>query len=275
VLRVLRYLPRWSLIAFAALVVLSATVGLAAPARLAVLQGGTGIGVDPLSPDEMLLAQQQVQQVRGVQTASIRTSVPLVPGQTLISAPAEETVLVERHEEEKSTMAAGVWERKADVYTYRYADDTLLYGIYNFATGEVVSQQEVKGVQFPLTDAERALAVEMLFADPAALTIMRDEYRRITGRELTAVEQVDTRVFVYHAGSNPEIEPPDAASCGMQRCAQVMILADDNVTFDVLPIVNLSTLRVVSLIPVAVESSISPAGSDPAGGAGHDHRGTP
>lgn len=267
--RIFTRFPPWALYAFATLAALSAAVVIAAPGAAPFRQGG-GVGVDPLTDDEARRALESFEAQHGVQSAAVRTSPVLAPGQPAILAPAEEVILVERHPEEKTVMASGAWDRRADVYVYRFADDTLIHGLYNYATGETTVTEEVQGVQLPLSAAERDLAARIAFADPATLEFMHSEYRRITARELTAPEQVDIRAFVYHAGANPETEPPEAARCGVQRCAQLLILADDNITFDAMPVVNLSTLTVASLTPLAVEG-IGPAATS--GADGHDHTG--
>lgn len=268
--RILSYVPGWALVAIVALLALSAAVVIAAPGVAPFRQGG-GIGYDPLTGDEAQRALDAVQAGFGVQSAAVRTAPVAAAGQPAILASAEEVVLVERHPEEKAIMAAGTWDRRADVFVYRYADDTLVHGLYNYATGETTIVEEVQGVQLPLTAAERDLAGRIAFADPATLEFLRSEYRRITGRELTAPEQVDMRAFVYHAGANPETEPPEAARCGVQRCAQLMILADDDITFDAMPVVNLSTLTVASLTPLAVDGAAVAPGASAT--AGHDHTG--
>jgi hypothetical protein len=224
--------------------------------------------VDPLDEAEAAQALAALTAVRGASADAVRASVPDQPGETVVTAPAQEVLLVERHAEGKEVMASGAWERRADVLEYRYADDTLVHSIFNYATGTLEVVEEVQGVQPPLTESERQLAIELAFADPALRAHMGDEYRLITGESLTGPEQLDIRVFVYHAGANPETEPPEAAVCGVQRCGQLLILTADNVTFSSLPVVNLSTLSVARVVPLAVSET------DAAGATGdeeHDH----
>ncbi len=207
--------------------------------------------------------------LRSASASAVRTSAA-GPGQVAVTAPAEEMVLVERHAESKEAMAAGVWPRRADLFLYRYADDTLVHGLYDYASGLTSIVEEVRGVQLPLSDNERDTAIALAYADPAMRAQMADEYRLVTGRELTSAAQLDIRVFNYHAGANPDMETEEAAACDINRCAQLLILTDDNVTLYALPIVNLSTMRVVSngqASATAAALASSDAGDDHA-----DHR---
>lgn len=247
-----RIVPRWSIFAFLVLALASAGVALAAPPSIPVHQvapGAEGAGFDPLSPAETARALDAAGSLRSVSASSLRLA-PAAAGQVAVSAPAEEVVLVERHQEGKDVMAAGVWPRRADVYLYRYADDTLIHALYDYTAGALATVEEVQGVQLPLTDGERQTAIALAFADPALRAQMGDEYHLITDRALTDAAQLDIRAFNYHAGANPAMETPADQACAINRCAQLLITADDSVTLSVLPIINLSTLRVTSVVPM-------------------------
>ncbi len=247
-------LPRWSVIAFLVLALTSAGVALAAPAGLVLQQSAApsaGIGLDALSVEEMAAAVDAAAALRGTSAAAVRTSAA-APGAVAVSAPAEELVLVERHQEDKEVMAAGSWPRRADLYLYRYADDTLVHGLYDYATGQTQVAESVQGVQLPLSESERATAIAITYADPAVRAQLADEYRLITGGALSSAAQLDIRAFNYHAGSNPEMETPAVQACSVNRCAQLLILTDQNVTLRALPIVNLSRMQVASIVPLDV-----------------------
>jgi hypothetical protein len=221
------------------------------------------VGVDALSPVEIAVATEGAGALRSVSAAAVRTSAA-APGQVSVSAPAEEVVLVERHQEAKEVMAAGAWPRRADLFLYRYSDDTLVHGIYDYATGQMQVVEEMQGVQLPLSDDERNTAIAVAYADTALRAQLADEYRLITGGALNSAAQLDIRVFNYHAGSNPEMETPAVQACAINRCAQLLILTDQNVTLRALPIVNLSTLQVASVLPFDV-------GQLPGGPVDHAH----
>ncbi len=268
--RTLRSLPLWALVGLVAL--LAATGGAVAlaagvpgapdaapaPAAAQPAQQVRGQGSDPLTPAEEAEALAALASLQGARAAAMR-SAPATAGAAAISAPAESVLLVERKEEEKGAITAagagGAPPRRADLYLYRYADDVLVHAVHDLQTGETAIVEEARGVQLPLTAEERALATELAFADPALFEFMQAEHRQIVGEELSSPAQVDVRAFVYHSGAAPEIEPPEAAACGIQRCAQLLILTGNNVTYSVLPVVNLSTLRTASVIPLAVQDA--------------------
>ncbi len=264
----MQHLPRWSLLAFALFVVAGLAVLLISPAtrptRGPAAQEpaapipapvATGVGVDPLTPDEVGAALAASALVRSADAGARRHSLALEAGQASIEAPVEEVLLVERHTEEKQAVASGAELRRADVYIYRYADDTLVHGIYNYATGQLEQTEEVQDVQLPLTEVERDLAVRLAFNDPALFAHMQEEFRTITGEMLTGPDQLEIRAFTYISGAAPEIEPPEAQACGRNRCAQLLILTQpNNITFNVLPIINLSRLATASVVPLAIQT---------------------
>jgi len=274
--KILRYVPRWSIAALLVLALASAGVALAAPDAAPARQSGggaVGMGYDPLTADETARALSASESLRSAATAAVRTSAAL-PGQVAVTAPAEEVVLVERHVESKGVMAAGVWPRRADLFLYRYTDDTLVHGVYDYATGRTSIVEEVKGVQLPLSDRERDTAVAVAFADPALRAQMADEYRLVTGGQLTSAAQLDIRVFNYHAGANPEMETQAARACDVNRCAQLLIITDSDVTLYALPIVNLSTMRVVSSGQASAMAPEATAAGAAAAHADHAHEET-
>lgn len=251
--RLFRLFPRWSLITFIALLALSAAV-IAAPALTSSAQiASAPTGYDPLSDAEISEATGALVLAQGASAAEVRTSPLLAADGSAITAPAEATILVERHQEEKGVMAAGNWERRADLYIYRYADDTLLHYLYNYEDDSLTLLQQGQDYQPALSMDERDLVTQIAFADPALLAQMQEEYRIITGEELTQPSQISIRPFVYYSGASPATEPPQAQVCGRQRCAQLLIVTGDYTTFQALPVINLSTLSVASIFPLALD----------------------
>ena len=265
--RLVRIVPRWSILVFMVLALASAGVALAAPAQQSGMPGAAD-GLDALSPEETAAAVDAASALRSADAASVRAA-PAAPGAVAVSAPAEELVLVERHQEDKEVMAAGSWPRRADLYLYRYADDTLVHGLYDYATKQTQIAESLQGVQLPLSDSERATAIAITYADPAVRAQLADEYRLITGGALTSAGQLDIRVFNYHAGSNPEMETPAVQACSINRCAQLLILTDQNVTLRALPIVNLSKMQVASVVPLDVGLSNDPQATHTHTGGGN------
>lgn len=261
--------PRWSIITFLALLALGGAT-LAAPALMPQQQTGAPIGVDSLTDIEAGEAEAAAVVALGARAAEVRTSAFTAADGAAITASATSVVLTERHDEGKQALAAGSTARRADVYLYNYVDDTLQHALYDYADKTLTTVETAQGVQFPLTQAERTLATQLAFADPALFSVMQEEFRTLTGKELIDPAQLDIRAFVYHSGAAPETEPPEAAVCGVQRCAQLLIVADQQTTFHALPVVNLSTLSVASIFPLALDPIANPGPGASASDA-HDH----
>ncbi len=262
------YFPRWSLIAFLALVALG-SVTLAAPALLSQRQTGAPFGVDSLTDAEAAEAEAAVYAALGASAAAVRTSTLTAADGARLTAPAQTVVLTERHDEGKAALKAASTTRRADVYTYNYAEETLEHALYDYGSKTLTVVETVQGVQFPLTQEERALATQIAFADPALFAVMQEEYRTLTHAELTDPAQLNVRPFIYHAGSSGEVEPPAVAACGVQRCAQLLIVVEDSTTFHALPVINLNTLSVASIFPLALDPAVNPG----PGGDSHSHEG--
>lgn len=160
----------------------------------------------------------------------------------------QEVLLVERHEDGKESYRRGQWERRGDIYVYDYGTDSLRYAVVDVATGQVLSQEEVKGVQLPLTVDEVARVLSIVDEDAALRTKLQEQYRRIAGQELTNLEQLQHKVSVFRADAMPDRVAGEAQLCGLRRCAQVLLFTANHVAFEVLPIVDLSHGRVLQVI---------------------------
>jgi hypothetical protein len=219
------------------LVLVLATAGTLVWAAPSVsLQGTSGSGYDPLSPEEQQLAQEIAGQNPGIAAAMNAES-------------RTEVLLTERHAETKEVVRSGTWPRRADVYTYLYDSDTLLQAVVNLTSGQVDSVETVQNVQPPLTQNETARAIQLLLADPAVTANIAAQYQAITGTTLTKPEtQLKLNTLIYRADAMPDSNP-GAAACGLHRCAQFLIATQDDIVIDVLPIVDLSAGALVSAGP--------------------------
>jgi len=272
--KLLAYFPRWSIVAFLALVALG-SVTLAAPSLLPQQQAGVPFGVDSLTEAEAAEAMAAATMASGVRSAGVRASALMAADGSALTAPAQTVVLTERHDEGKAALKAASTTRRADVYTYNYIDDTLQHALYDYDDKSLTVVETVQGTQFPLTQEERALAVQIAFADSALFAVMQEEYRTLTHSELIDASQLNVRPFIFHAGSTGDGEPPAVAQCGIQRCAQLLIVAEDATTFHALPVINLSTLSVASIFPLALDPAVNPGPSagETHGDDGHSHAG--
>ena len=162
------------------------------------------------------------------------------------AAPEDEVVLlVERHIEEKADEDSGA--RRADVYTYSYADDTLTRTVVDLTSGAVDDTRTTEGAQLPLVDAEADRALDLALADARFVDQLEAEYQEATGRALgDPAEDLSIDAIVFRADAMPTAATGAAAPCGVHRCAQLMISTTDDVLVDVLPIVDLSADRLVA-----------------------------
>ncbi len=148
----------------------------------------------------------------------------------------QEVLLIERHEEK----GAPEGQRRADVYIYNYETDELQESLVDLNTSEIISSVTKQGVQLPLTENELKRAKEIVFKDEDERQILEHEYKRITSRTLNDVSELNIKAFTFMADSLPNRVNEASKQCGIQRCAQLMLYTDENIVFEISPIVNLS-----------------------------------
>ncbi len=207
-------------------------LALAALAALGVTIAGaqtddTPRGTDPLSTTE--------------EEAALALARGSGPAESTEVGPDDVVLRVERHEEEKD-----VEGRRADVYVYSYDDDTLIRTLVDLATGEVAETEDLTGAQLPLVPEEADRALEVATADAAFSQLLATRYQQATGEDLTdAATQLQIDPIIFRADANPAATGR-AAACGRHRCAQLMIQTTDGLLVNLLPIVDLSTERLVA-----------------------------
>ncbi len=153
-----------------------------------------------------------------------------------ITNDSQEVLLIERNEEK----GAPSDQRRADVFIYDYSTDELIQSLVDLNTSEVISSQRKQGVQLPLTNNELKRAKEIVFEDEDERAILEEEYRRVASREMTDVADLNIKAFTFLADSLPNRINEASKLCGIHRCAQLMLYTQDNVVFEISPIVNLS-----------------------------------
>ena len=184
---------------------------------------------DPLSQDEV------------ARVVSI-SKVPALAARTTGSSSsnsinnAQELLLIERHEEK----GAPEGQRRADVFTYDYQTNELIQSLVDLTTSEVISSVRKQGVQLPLTQKELTRAKQIVFDDEDERQILKDEYHRITSRELSDTADLNIKAFTFVADSLPNRVNEASKQCGVHRCAQLMLYTGENIVFEISPIVNLS-----------------------------------
>lgn len=177
-----------------------------------------------------------------VSVASLLTSGPKLAargtntGLSSITSNSQEVLLIERNEEK----GAPSNQRRADVFIYDYSTNELIESLVDLNTSEVIRSERKQGVQLPLTNNELKRAKEIVFEDEDERAILEEEYRRITSREMTDTADLNIKAFTFLADSLPNRINEASKQCGIHRCAQLMLYTQDNVVFEISPIVNLS-----------------------------------
>lgn len=201
---------------------------------------------DPLSADE----EQRILSIAVVETG---TQVLQSASASQDSGPQREVLLTERHDEPKGTTGL----RRGDVYIYEYDSDTLLQTVVNLKTGEVDEIIRSQGVQLPLTRPEIERALALAYANPIFRRSVETLFREISGAELQSLDQLEVRAFAFHSDSMMGNVVAEAESCGINRCAQLLLYTSDDIAFEIVPVVNLSTLTVVPEARARVETALA------------------
>lgn len=191
------------------------------------------VGVDPLGGDEIDAALEQA--LRPLVGADARA--PL--SEILANLEGMELLLVERAHGQK-----GATTRRAAVLVYDYSSDELHRFVVDLESQHVEEHQVDQGVQPPLNENEIEAALNLAFQDGPLRRRLREEYLRVTGEVLLNSDQLAVKAFVFHADSRPEGLGEDAARCGMERCAQLVISTQDDLLLETSPILSLSRAQV-------------------------------
>ena len=199
--------------------------------------------------------------------------------QEVLTAPAEgssnggikrrelETLLIERRREAKG---ANTDTRRADVHLYDYETDTLHSLVVDLKTREVVQTSTTQETQLPLTEIEKRRALQIARSEPATLKRLKAEYKDVTATPFNASAKIETATFIFRSDSMPDMGGPEAAQCGLHRCAQVLFFTGDHVVMESSPVVDLSLEQVIGTLSFADSSYLHDHGSH-SGGHGHDH----
>lgn len=190
-------------------------------------------GTDPLSADEVQAALDDT----GVPPEVAAPDTGDAESLAANGLPERLVLLVERHVEAKDEEDL----RRADVYEYSYADDTLTISLVDLEDGTVDDTQSVQGTQLPLVDVEAQRSLDLLFADTAFRERLDAEYQRATGQALAdPAAELEVQPIVFLADAVPTVAQGEAAECGVHRCAQFLIQTTDHVLINLFPLVDLS-----------------------------------
>ena len=150
-----------------------------------------------------------------------------------------ELLLVERRFSEKGAQNSNTI-RMADVYSYNYETDTLHYSIINLDTQQVLQSEKKQGVQLPLTENEINRSIAIASENQLLHASLEKEYLNITGQALQSFDQLIVKAFVFLAESMPEQVNEETKSCGLHRCARLVMHTSERIALEIAPIIDLS-----------------------------------
>jgi hypothetical protein len=183
-----------------------------------------GVGSDPLTATE-----SQPVRAKAAAVASV------AGGQGVTGAAGAEFLTAQ--------IRTGDSTRRADVYYYDYATNSLIKVVVDVATGAVVKTYSATGMQLPATDAEVADGLRLLLASPLSAGL-RSGYATATGKPLTGPAELLAKAHTYQA----EHAGQPAAQCGQHRCLQLSVQTTTGTYIDVNDlIVDLSARTVVRI----------------------------
>ncbi|WP_030240335.1 MULTISPECIES: hypothetical protein [unclassified Streptomyces] len=170
-------------------------------------EGEKGTGRDPLTDDEL----ERVEKI--ALSRQLFQSSESVDGDR-----GPQRLGVDLAEPEPDEVGDPDAPRRADVTFYDYRDDTLVTRTVDLGTGKVVATGTQRGVQPPLSRAEKAEAAGLLMADPLGAGLKAD-YQDATGKQLTSPDQLQLSGAVYRAA--PGAQPAVLDDCGEHRCVRL------------------------------------------------------
>ncbi len=199
--------------------------------------------MDPVSGNEIdrakSLAMSGLTSAVAARSVASRTTLQAATTvDTVSDRPTVEFLRVQAHRFGKSELSAN--KRWADSTAYDYTTDELITTVVDLDSNQVLSTKRTKNMQPPMASSEIKRAIEIVFQDDEERRILNAEFTRITGQTLTSIDQLQYKAFTFFADSMPNVVNRASASCGAQRCAQLLLYTHDNIVFEVSPIVNLS-----------------------------------
>lgn len=159
-----------------------------------------------------------------------------------------EVLLIERNQPSKAELQSAAVVRRGDVYIYDYNTDTLKHAVVDLTTNETIAVTEMQNVQLPLTERETNAALDLIFAHEQLRTELSRRYQSITGDELTSIDLLEVKAFIFRADSMPDRVNEMSAVCGLHRCAQVLLYTEGDTIMEMQPIVDLSRRNVTQEI---------------------------
>jgi hypothetical protein len=195
-------------------------------------------GHDPLSPTEIERVRNAV-----LSQPSIRTRMQVDQPQQA-AQPLEE-LMIDLHQETKAALRRADVPRRADVLFYDYATESTIRAVVDVRSGNVEKVETVPGIKPLISQAEAARALAITLADREASAFLRAQYQALTGTTLRSAEDLKVTAGVFHVDVMPDVAA--VQECAVHRCAQLLLTSNTDQSLSVMPIVNLSSGRLLYL----------------------------
>lgn len=173
-------------------------------------EGAQGVGRDPLTDAEIDRAEKLA-----VQNNNMRLSARDVEGDR-----GPQHLSTNLTEIDPGLSGAAAAQRRADVVSYDYRNDTVVTKTVNLDTGKVEDTRNDKGVQPPPSQGELAEAADLLIANKLGAGLKAD-YRDATGKQLTKAGQLQLSGMIFRKATVARV-PAALTDCGAHRCLRVI-----------------------------------------------------
>ena len=174
------------------------------------------------------------------ESLDVQQSLALSSTTNTLASEQTELLLMERHIPEKGNSNVNN-ARMADVYTYNYQTDTLNYTLINLVSGQVIQSEQKQSVQLPLTENEINRARFIAKNNQVLHGYLEEEFLKITGQPLQSLDQLVVKAFIFLAKSMPDVVNTASQSCGLHRCARLVMHTSGRIALETSPIIDLST----------------------------------
>ncbi|MBT8149118.1 MAG: hypothetical protein KJO24_04260 [Gammaproteobacteria bacterium] len=107
-----------------------------------------------------------------------------------------------------------------------------------------MQQQRVENLQLPLIADEVQRAFD-IYLQSNYRQQLANAYREATGQALIDIGKVHFKAYVFHASAHPSRLNKAAKQCGKKRCAQLLLYTHENISLQLMPVVDLSRGKVL------------------------------
>ena len=135
-------------------------------------------------------------------------------------------------------------KRLADAYYYDYRRNQAIHCIVDATSGAIIAQQHVENLQLPLIAAEVQRAFD-IYLQSDYRQQLANAYREATGQALIDIGKVHFKAYVFHASAHPRRLNKAAKQCGKKRCAQLLLYTHENISLQLMPVIDLSRGKVL------------------------------